>query len=269
VTMLCRIYGVSPRSFYSWIERGKSDRESEDEELIKHIIFEFYRSDEIYGSPKIHKELQKQGIFVAQKRVARLMREHGLQAKKSRIYRLKPGTKKFYSDIPNVVWSKEITGPNQVWVGDITFIKVSGEWHYLAMVLDVFSRKIIGWSLGWEKSAELTVRALKSAVKNRGLHRGLIFHSDRGAEYGAYRMRKVLENYGIQQSMNRVDVMNDNAYIESFFLQLKTERIKGREFNTESDLRKTIQDYELWYNCIRSHSSIGYLSPDQYESIVY
>ena len=262
---MCRVYGVSPRSYYSWLERGKSLREIEDQLLLKRIVYEFDKSDQVYGSPKIHNELKKQGVAVSEKRVARLMRENGLRAKKSRIYRCKPGTQRFYTGIPNIIWRQEVTGPNQIWVGDITYLKVNEEWRYLAVVLDLFSRKIIGWALGKRKSASLTMKALRRAVKHRGRHPGLIFHSDRGIEYGAYEYRELLDTYGIRQSMNRVGVMNDNVYIESFFQQFKTERIKTRDFTSDWTLRRTIQLYMKWYNEIRSHSSIGYLSPAEYE----
>lgn len=262
---MCRVYGVQPRSYYSWLERGKSSREQEDEQLLKWIIYEFDKSDGVYGSPKIYKALKKQGFRVSEKRVARLMRENGLKALKSRIYRNRPGTQRFYSGIPNIIWRKEVTGPNQIWVGDITYLKVNDTWRYLAVVLDLYSRKIIGWALGKRKSSSLTIKALRNAVKHRGRHPGLIFHSDRGVEYGAYEYRTLLDTYGIQQSMNRVGVMNDNVYIESFFHQFKTERIKTRTFYTDDTLRRTIKEYIWWYNEIRSHSSIDYLSPTEYE----
>ena len=176
---MCRVYGVSPRSYYSWLERGKSLREIEDQLLLKRIVYEFDKSDEIYGSPKIHRELKKQGVAVSEKRVARLMRENGLKAKKSKIYRSRPGTQRFFTGIPNIIWRKDVTGPNQIWVGDITYLKVNEEWRYLAVVLDLFSRKVIGWALGKRKSVSLTMKALRRAVKRRGRHPGLIFHSDR------------------------------------------------------------------------------------------
>ena len=262
---MCRVYGVSPRSYYSWLERGKSLRAVEDQLLLKRIVHEFDKSEQIYGSPKIYKELKKQGIAVSEKRVARLMRENGLKAKKSRIYRSRPGTQRFYTGIPNIIWNQEVTAANQVWVGDITYLKVNEEWRYLAVVLDLFSRKVIGWAFGKRKSVSLTTKALRRAVKRRGLHPGLIFHSDRGIEYGAFEYRELLDTYGIRQSMNRVGVMNDNVYIESFFHQFKTERIKTKEFSSDWTLRRTIQLYMKWYNEIRSHSSIGYLSPVEYE----
>lgn len=129
--------------------------------LLKQIVYEFDKSDQVYGSPKIYHELKKQGVVVSEKRVARLMRENGLRAKKSRIYRSKPGTQRFYTGIPNIIWRQEVTAPNQIWVGDITYLKVNEEWRYLAVVLDLFSRKIIGWALGQRKSASLTMKALR------------------------------------------------------------------------------------------------------------
>jgi len=264
--MMCRLYGVTRDGFNAWRRRGKSKRELEDDVLFRCINEIFQRHDGGYGSPKITRELRKIGIPVGQKRVARLMRLHGLKAKKARIYKQRPGTYRHIYSIPCRIVDIEVTAENQLWVGDVTYLKMEdGSWQYLAVIMDRYSRRIIGWSLSDRRDANLTCAALERAVRNRGHHDSLIFHSDRGTEYLAEKYRRRLHCYGLEQSMNRPKQMNDNAFMESFFQQFKTERIKQKILKTVEQVRGIISEYVRYYNYDRSHSSIGYVSPNEFE----
>ena len=263
---MCRVYDVTREGYYAWRRRGESQRSIEDAELFEVIYHVFKKHEGCYGSPKITKEMHKLGYAIGQKRVARIMQAHGLKAKKSRIYKNRPGTFRFVRKCPNRILDIKLTAPNQLWVGDVTYIKLSnGDWRYLAVIMDRYSRRIVGWSLSEKRNMPLTLAALERATRNRGHHQDLIFHSDRGIEYLAYRYRKRLKHYGITQSMNRVKEMNDNAFMESFFHQFKTERLKERKVHTEQELRGIVSNYMKYYNYERSHSSIGYISPDEFE----
>ena len=265
--MMCRLYGVSRDGYNSWRRRGQSRRRVEDSEfyvLIKQI---FDKHEGCYGSPKITREIRKSGLAVGQKRVARIMREHGLKAVKAKLYRTRKFKSVYDKASPNRIYEVKITGENQVWVGDVTYIRMPDDsWRYVSVILDKYSRRIVAWSLSDKRDVRLTIKTLERAVRNRGHHEGLIFHSDKGIEYVASSFRARLSRYGIVQSMNRVGEMNDNAHMESFFQQFKTERIKRRYFKNSKDLRDILSKYARYYNEERSHSSIGYLSPSEFES---
>ena len=264
---MCRVYDVSRDGYNSWRRRGPSRRRLEDSELYVQIKSIFTKHEGCYGSPKITHEMRKQGFTVGQKRVARIMREHGLKAVKARLYRTHKIGSVYDKASPNRIYDLEITGENQVWVGDVTYIRMpDNSWRYVSVILDKYSRRIVAWSLSDKRDVRLTIKALERAVRNRGHHAGLIFHSDKGAEYVASGFRERLNRYGISQSMNRIREMNDNAHVESFFQQFKTERIKRRHFKTLKDLRGILLEYTRYYNEERSHSSIGYLSPSEFEA---
>lgn len=268
--MMCRLYDVSRDGFNSWRRRGECQRRQEDSELYVLINRLFVKHEGCYGSPKITRELKKMEVCVGQKRVARIMREHGLKAVKSRLYRTRKVKSMFDKASPNRIHNLTIVRENQVWVGDVTYIKMpDGSWQYVSVILDKFSRRIIAWSLSDKRDATLTIATLDRAIRNRGHHQDLIFHSDKGVEYIAGGFRKRLARYGILQSMNRAGKMNDNAHVESFFQQFKTERIKRKSFKTPEELRSILIEYTRYYNYERSHSSIGYLSPHEYESKLF
>lgn len=222
----------------------------------------------IYGSPKIHQILNQEGVTVGKNRVARLMHEKDLKARSARIYRNNAKRDRFYASITNKIVDLKATGPNQIWVGDVTYLKVNGIWRYLAMILDKYSRRIVGWSLSKKRDADLSLTVFKRAAKKRLVQAGLYFHSDRGSEYVATRYQNWLKDHGIIQSMNRKGVMNDNAEIESFFHLFKAERLHKNEFTTEKELRSVIIEYVGFYNKKRIHSSLGYITPDEYEACI-
>ena len=172
---------------------------------------------------------------------------------------------RFYASIGNEIHELEATGPDQIWVGDVTYLRVNKEWRYLAMIMDKFSRKIVGWSLSTKRNVDLSLTAFKRAATNRLLQAGLYFHSDRGSEYVAHKYQTWLKKNGVIQSMNRQGVMNDNAEMESFFHQFKAERLHGNEYTTEKELRAVIIEYVGFYNQKRIHSSLEYSTPNDYE----
>lgn len=243
-----------------------SARRQEDSELFEFIRQIFDRHDGCYGSPKVTRELGKIGIHIGQKRVARLMRERGLKAVKARIYKARPGTHRHVNSILCKIQDMTPSAPNQLWVGDVTYLKMhDGSWQYLSVVMDRYSRRIIAWSISDRRDVQLTLSSIERAVRNRGHHKDIIFHSDRGVEYLANAYRERLRRYGITQSMNRPKTMNDNAFMESFFQQFKTERIKRTILRTVEQVRAIVAEYTRYYNYERSHSSIGYVSPHEYE----
>jgi transposase InsO family protein len=240
--------------------RGEQDRS-----LLGRIQAVYAASEGTYGSPRILGALRQAGIRVSRKRVSRLMRQAGLRARATSLYHANPGTHAFFISVPNRIRELKISAADQVWVGDITYLKLADTWRYLAVVMDRYSRRIVGWCLGLHKDARLTVCALNRALLRRHPPEGLIFHSDRGIEYAAFEFRTRLAAVGIAQSMNRPGRPTDNAHMESFFHSLKSDVIHRRRFHREAQLRVTIQRYIVYYNRIRVHSALNYRSPIDFE----
>jgi len=213
--------------------------------------------------------LRKEGIAASENRVARLMRAAGLQGRVVRVTRRAPGVHRFFEATDNLrVASAPPTGINQQWVGDVTYLKAKGRPCFLAVVMDLSSRRIVGWAFGSDRTVNLTALAMQRAIRNRAPAPALIFHSDRGIEYGAYRYRAILTQHGILPSMNRPRCYQDNAHMESFFHTLKTEWIRGRSFATFAELEAALKAYMRFYNHHRLHSSIDYNTPEEYERLV-
>lgn len=263
MTALCRQLQVTRAGFYAWRARGVSRHAKQDRVLTQEIERLFMAHHARYGSPRIHHLLRAAGWLVSRRRVARLMRLAGLRAKAVRGYRGKAGIHALYARHPNRVWQAEVTGPNQVWVGDITYLKVAGTWRYLAIVMDQFSRRILAWTLTAQRTAAVTCAVLARAAARRPT-RGVIFHSDRGSEYmGAPFVARVTA-LGLLQSAS-VRGPGDNAHAESFFHSLKAELTRGVVFSSEQRLRRELERYMRYYNSVRLHSSLNYLSPLAYE----
>jgi putative transposase len=196
------------------------------------------------------------------------MRASDLRGRVVRVTRRQPGLQRFYQATDNLRRGEpKPTRINQQWVGDVTYLKAGGRACFLAVVMDVYSRKVIGWALGADRTVTLTARAMQHALRQRALPAGLIFHSDRGIEYGAYRYRDVLGQHGIRRSMNRPRCCQDNAHMESFFHSLKAEWIRGRAFASLSELDAALRAYMRFYNTRRLHSGIDYRSPEEYERL--
>ena len=260
---------MSRSGYYAWVKREASERARKDKELLKLIEKAYRKSRRTYGSPRVFIALKKQGVRIGRKRVERLMRETGLQARVVKQYRQLAGLHRLFTSIKNRrLEIEKTTAIDQQWVADITYIKVDKDWRFLATIMDLYSRRIISWSLGKARNTRLTIGVLENAVKKRKPKEGLVFHTDRGSEYRSYDVQAVLAKYGIVPSMNRPYRSIDNAEMESFFKTLKGDVIRGKTYHCEDALRKDLMGYiNHFHNKQRLHSSLGYRSPIEYESI--
>ena len=268
MTRLCALYGVTRAGYYAWRRRPVSRHAAQDRELERRIQRLFHQHRGAYGSPRIHRALRAMGWAVSRRRVARLMRTAGLRARVVQIYRANPRLHRFYGQHPNRLWARVATRPDQIWVGDITYLPVGGRWRFLAVVLDQYSRRVLAWKLGRTRDARLTRGVLDAAVRRRHPRAGLIFHSDRGSEYAGHAFRDRLRALGIRQSTTRGGTPGDNAHMESFFHSLKAEVIHGARFETERVLRLALRGYFRYYNYRRLHSALRYRAPADFEARV-
>jgi transposase InsO family protein len=264
---LCRALGVSRSGYYAWSRRAPSARALADAKLVPVIRACHARSRATYGSPRIHQDLRALDYRISRKRVARLMRREGLSARPARRYRATTESKHHMPVAPNVVARHfHASGPNRVWVTDMTYVWTWEGWLFLAAIVDVFSRRIVGWAVADHLRTELALEALGMALGVRQVDEGLVHHSDRGSQYASDLYRAELAARGIVCSMSRVGDCWDNAVAESFFATLKTELIHRRPWPTKHEARIAIHDYiGSFYNPHRRHSSLGYLSPMDYE----
>ena len=264
--MMCRMHGVTRAGYYAWRKRHPSQKEQQDQHLSARVRRIHADSRGYYGSPRVVRQLRLDGQVVGRRRVARLMREGGLQGRSARLYRhSKVLQRAFYAGVPYLPESATTQRHDQVWVGDVTYLKVAGKWRYMAVVMDKHSRRIVGWSLGARRDAALTREALLRSAASRSVRPGLVFHSDRGIEFANFEFREQLRKLGMVQSMNRPSRMNDNAHMESFFHSMKGEELYGKKFDTERQLRGVLSSYIRFYNDRRLHSSLQYLPPAVYE----
>jgi putative transposase len=248
---MCALYGVSASGFYAWRSRPVSERAVEDERLVEQIRTAHAKSRETYGSPRVHEAL---------------MREHGITACSATLYRRLPGLGRFYASVGNRVQELTVTRPDQVWVTDVTYLKVNGAWRYLATVMDRHTRRLLGWALAAQKTAAVVRRALQQAIRRRRPPTGTIVHSDRGVEFLADTTKQTLQRAGLVQSMNRPRRMNDNAHMESWFKSMKSDLYHRQTFSSDSQLREALRSYVEFYNRVRLHSALGYRSPVEFES---
>ena len=266
VTRMCDVLKVSSSGFYARLNREPSVREQENAALVVAIRQVYERSRQTYGSPRIHAELQTMGKVVSRKRVARLMRLNGIQARRKQRYKTTTRQHPDWEPAPNLVAQNfHAQTTNATWLADITYIDTREGWLYLAAILEVYSRKIVGWSMSERLQKQLVADALTMAVGRRDLGDHLIHHSDRGSQYTSHDFLALLQRHAIQVSMSDAGNCYDNAMMESFFATLKTECVTDR-FETRHQARQAIFEYiEVWYNRCRCHSALGYLSPEQYE----
>jgi putative transposase len=263
----CEALSVSRSGYYQWKESEQGQRAKENAELMEQIQEVFAANKGRYGSPRVTEQLRQEGFRCSENRVARLMRENELVAKAKKAFRPRttlPGQ----SVAPNLIEDLEPSGPDQIWVSDITYVATVEGWLYLAVILDLFSRKVVGWKLGETLEAELVVTALKNALMMRKPDRGLYFHSDRGSQYSSEAVRKPLSIIGANLSMSAQGNCYDNATVEAFFSTLKTECFPVNQvFETKLEARREIFEYiEIYYNNQRLHSALGYQSPNKYET---
>ena len=268
VTKMCWMLEVSRSAYYAHRKRPKSFRERDNERLVEKITEIYHRSRGRYGSPRITDALHDQGLVCGHNRVARLMRQNDIVAKRKRRFKVTTHSRHKLPVAPNLVdrqFSAE--APNQLWVSDITYIRTRQGWLYLAAILDVYSRQIVGWSMDSFLGQELVLKALRQALGRRESAQGLIFHSDRGVQYASESVRRLLSKRTFHQSMSGKGNCYDNAIMESFFATLKTELIYAETYHSRAQAQQSIFQYiEVFYNRFRKHSALGYLSPMQFEN---
>jgi len=267
VTDLCRVLGVSCSGFYAWLKRAPSKRKLEDEKLLGLIIQLFDASRQTYGSPRIHDALQKLGHRVAEKRVARIMQENKLFVVSSPTWRCRTTQSDPTHGVANNELNRDFSATriNEKWVTDVTFIPTDEGWLYLAAMLDLYNREVVGWAMSDSNDTKLTVKALDMALKYRHPPEGLIHHSDRGSNYTAKQYREALSERSIKVSMSRKGNCWDNAVAESFFATIKKELVHRLRFTTRREAAAAIFEYiEMFYNRIRKHSKLNYLSPAEF-----
>jgi transposase InsO family protein len=269
VTRMCKVLNVSPSGYYAWRKRPVSKREMANQELYKKIKAVYNENHEVYGSPRIYRALKRQGVFCSENRVARLMRLRDLKANQSKCYKATTKRNKAHPVAPNLLKRDFVADrPNQKWLTDITYIPTQEGWLYLAVVLDLFGRRIVGWAMSDRMTSDLTMDALKMAIHQRQPKRNLIHHSDQGSQYTDGEYQQLLKDWGIQVSMNGVGTWYDNAPMESFFGSLKSEWVHHHTYRTRNEARADIFYYiESFYNRRRLHSSLDYLSPEAYEQL--
>lgn len=266
VVLLCRVLGVAKSAFYAWQRQKLSARALVDEQLIEQIKDIYDESRCTYGAPRVHAELRNRGKRVGRKRVARLMRKAGLVGRTPRRFRRTtiPDPSTQVQDL--VQRQFRPSEPNQLWVSDITYIRTWEGWLYLAVILDAFSRKIVGWALADHLRTELATAALQMAVTSRRPPPGLIHHSDRGSQYTSAEYSDLLDAHALRQSIGRPGTCWDNAVTESFFASLKKELIYPHVWPTRQSVRSAVFVFiEGWYNRVRLHSTLNYFSPDCFE----
>lgn len=262
---MCRLYGVSASGFYAWQQRPPSQRAHDDAGLIERIRAVHAQSRETYGSPRVHAVLRQSGEAVGRRRIERLMRETGVRACSARQYRRRPGLARFLANVESRAHAVDVSGIDKVWVADVTYLKVRGEWRYLATIMDRHSRRLLGWALGKDRTTSLTRRALAAALRTRKPAQGTVFHTDRGIEFIAGDFKQQLQRAGLAQSVNRPHRMNDNAHMESWNKSMKSDLYHRQAFASDLDLRAAIRSYVDFYNHQRLHSALGYTPPAAYE----
>jgi transposase InsO family protein len=263
----CALLEVSRSGYYAWRCRQPSRRAEADAGLIGAIRRVHAATQRSYGSPRIYRELRAEGMSCGRHRVARLMRSEGIVARQRRRFRRTTDSRHAFAIAPNRL-GRDFTAsaPNQVWMGDLTYIPTASGWSYLAVLLDAFSRRVVGWAVDTRLTADLPLAALEHAVRTRRPPAGLLHHSDRGVQYACEAYQQVLRDHGLEGSMSRKGDCWDNAVVESFFASLKVERLHERSFTCVADVRSEVEDYiERFYNRQRRHSTLGYVSPVVYE----
>ncbi len=269
VARLCNLFKISRAGFYAWKRRLPSQRQREDWVLLAHIRSEFESSHRSYGRPRMVEELREQGFQVGHHRIGRLMRENGIQAVRTR------KSRRYYSHTPSLGFAPNLlerdftaTAANQKWSVDISYIETRRGWLYLAVVIDLYSRKIIGWAVSDRMKKDLALRALRMAIMLRRPGPDLIHHSDRGSQYCATDYQMEIKRHGLKISMSGKGNCYDNAPVEAFFKTLKAELVWRTKFETREQAERSIKNYiNTFYNPRRRHSALGNISPIRYEKM--
>ena len=264
---MANLLDVTPSGYYGYCSRGISQRAIHDAELLEDIKTIFYSNRQVYGRYRMYNELKKLGKICSQRRVSRLMKENNLVAKARRRFKVTTKANSDATAAPNKLAQNFVANkPNEKWVSDISYIWTAAGWLYLAVVMDLFSRKIIGMTMGKRITKELVCKAFLQAMLNRGYPVNLVCHSDRGSQYTSEDFQKLINLYKVQASMSGKGNCYDNAAMESFFHTLKLECTDDIHFETREDAMNNIFDYvQIFYNNQRTHSHLGYLSPNTFE----
>ncbi len=267
IRVLCAVMGVSASGFYAWLTRPASARRRADEQLASEIVAVHARSRRTYGSPRVHAALRARGVRVGKARVERLMRQRGVRAERKRPFRTTTDSRHGSPIAPNLL-ARDFTAeaPNRVWVTDVTAVRTREGWLFVAVMLDLFARRVVGWATSEVNDTELALEALEGAVRLRKPRPGLLHHSDRGSPYASGRYRAALAQHGMRVSMSRKGDCWDNAVAESFFSTLKAELTERVDYATRAEARRAIGEYiEGFYNVERRHSFNGYVNPVEHE----
>jgi transposase InsO family protein len=268
VGKMCRALRVSRSGYYAWRKKPVSEREKENEKLAAEIRDIHEWSRHTYGSPRIHAELRDRGYRIGRNRVARLMREHRIRSKVKKRFKVTTHSKHGLAVAENLLKRGDlrIHRQNQVWVSDITYIRSREGWLYLCIIMDLYSRSIVGWSMEERLTKELVLKSLSMACMRREPGRGIIFHSDRGSQYASRAFNAKLLRKGFVASMSGKGNCYDNAHAESFFHTMKVEEVYGNTYRSRQEAKLSIFEYiEVFYNRCRKHSQLGYQSPYQFE----
>ncbi len=267
ILVLCEILGVSRSGFHAWLLRPDSPRQRSDAQLATQVAAVHKRSRGTYGSPRVHAELKAKGVRVGKKRIARLMRENGIEARRKRRFRKTTDSKHTNPIALNIVAREfEVPAPNRVWVTDVTAIWTLEGWLFLAVILDLYSRRVVGWSASVSNDTMLALAALQMALAARRPPAGLVHHSDRGSPYASEDYRTALSRHGLVASMSRKGDCWDNAVAESFFATIKAELVEHEQYATHGAAMRSIGEYiDNFYNIERRHSFLDYLNPIEFE----
>lgn len=267
MNLMFKVMAVSKSGYYEWLHRGISNREQANNTLTEKIRLVHQESRKTYGSRRIYEELRAQGIPCSKNRVVRLKRKAGIMAKTQRRFKITTDSKHNLPISKNILNREfNVLAPNTHWVVDISYVPTMEGWLYLAVVVDLFSRKVIGWSMDDNMKTGLVKTALLKALKGRKISKGLVHHSDRGSQYASFEYQSLLSAHQITSSMSRTGNCWDNAVAESFFHTLKTELIYHCRYKTREEAIQSIFEYiEVFYNRKRRHSTLGYQSPESYE----
>lgn len=268
---MCLVLGVSKSGYFKWLNRPKSSRQKKTERLTRIILRTHLEFHQRYGSVKITKTLNKRGVKVSERTVSRIMTNNNWKSCTVKKYKATTNSKHKNPVSENILDRQfHVSEPNQAWVTDITYISTNEGWLYLASVMDLYSRKIVGWSMDKTMTKELVMDALKMAYRRHKPGKGLVHHSDRGVQYASKEYQKLLKQYGMIGSMSRKGNCYDNACIESFHGILKRELVYQTKYSTRLEARKSLFEYiEFFYNAKRIHSTIGYHTPNEFEQMFY